>query len=34
VQNKLHWAIHRQTAAEVIVDRADANNEHVPLVPT
>jgi hypothetical protein len=23
VQNKLHWAIHGQTAAEVIVDRAD-----------
>ena len=22
VQNKLHWAIHGQTAAEVIVDRA------------
>lgn len=26
VQNKLHWAIHAQTAAEVIVDRADATN--------
>jgi len=25
VQNKLHWAIHGQTAAEVIVDRADAD---------
>jgi hypothetical protein len=24
VQNKLHWAIHGQTAAEVIVNRADA----------
>lgn len=24
VQNKLHWAIHGQTAAEVILDRADA----------
>lgn len=24
VQNKLHWAIHGQTAAEVIYDRADA----------
>ena len=24
VQNKLHWAIHGQTAAEVIVSRADA----------
>jgi hypothetical protein len=29
VQNKLHWAIHRQTAAEVIVDRADASKEHM-----
>jgi hypothetical protein len=25
VQNKLHWAIHGQTAAEVIYNRADAN---------
>jgi hypothetical protein len=24
VQNKLHWAIHGNTAAEVIIDRADA----------
>jgi len=31
VQNKLHWAIHGQTAAEVIVDRADANKEHMGL---
>ena len=31
VQNKLHWAIHGQTAAEVIVDRADANREHMGL---
>ena len=31
VQNKLHWAIHGQTAAEVIVDRADATNEHMGL---
>ena len=29
VQNKLHWAIHGQTAAEVIVDRADATKEHM-----
>lgn len=31
VQNKLHWAIHGQTAAEVIVDRADASKEHMGL---
>jgi hypothetical protein len=31
VQNKLHWAIHGQTAAEVIVDRADANKQHMGL---
>lgn len=31
VQNKLHWAIHGQTAAEVIVDRADASRAHMGL---
>ena len=31
VQNKLHWAIHGHTAAEVIVDRADAGKLHLPL---
>jgi hypothetical protein len=31
VQNKLHYAIHGQTAAEVIVDRADASKEHMGL---
>ena len=31
VQNKLHWAIHGQTAAEVIVSRADANKAHMGL---
>ena len=31
VQNKLHWAIHGQTAAEVIYNRADANKEHMGL---
>lgn len=31
VQNKLHWAIHGQTAAEVIYSRADANKEHMGL---
>ncbi len=31
VQNKLHWAIHGQTAAEVIVSRADASKERMGL---
>ena len=31
VQNKLHWAIHRQTAAEIIVDRADHTKDHMGL---
>jgi hypothetical protein len=31
VQNKLHWAIHGQTAAEVIYDRADATKGHMGL---
>jgi len=31
VQNKLHWAIHGHTAAEVIVDRADASRTHMGL---
>ncbi len=31
VQNKLHWAIHGHTAAEVIVDRADADKQHMGL---
>jgi hypothetical protein len=31
VQNKLHWAIHGQTAAEVVYDRADATKEHMGL---
>lgn len=31
VQNKLHWAVHRHTAAEIIVARADANKEHMGL---
>ena len=31
VQNKLHWAIHGQTAAEVIVSRADAKKDHMGL---
>ncbi|WP_330393418.1 RhuM family protein [Anaeromicropila populeti] len=28
VQNKLHFAIHGHTAAEVIVNRVDATKEH------
>jgi hypothetical protein len=31
VQNKLHWAIHGHTAAELIVNRADAEKEHMGL---
>jgi hypothetical protein len=31
VQNKLHWAVHRHTAAEVIVVRADAGKPHMGL---
>ncbi len=31
VQNKMHFAIHGHTAAELIVSRADANKEHMGL---
>lgn len=31
VQNKLHWAIHGQTAAEVVYHRADAEQQHMGL---
>lgn len=31
VQNKLHWAIHSQTAAEVVYNRADAKKENMGL---
>jgi hypothetical protein len=31
VQNKLHWAIHGQTAAEVIINRADHQKENMGL---
>ncbi|HOF32652.1 MAG TPA: virulence RhuM family protein [Spirochaetota bacterium] len=31
VHNKLHWAIHGQTAAEVIIDRADHKKENMGL---
>lgn len=33
VQNKLHWAIHGQTASEVIYTRAGAEKEHMGLAP-
>ncbi|WP_173473918.1 virulence RhuM family protein [Fibrobacter succinogenes] len=31
VQNKLHWAIHGHTAAELIAERADSKKEHMGL---
>ncbi|ERP30983.1 virulence RhuM family protein [Chitinivibrio alkaliphilus] len=31
VQNKLHWAIHGQTAAEVVYTRADADKQNMGL---
>ena len=31
VQNKLHYAVHRHTAAELIVERADAKKNHMGL---
>jgi len=31
VQNKLHWAIHGQTAAEVIINRADHQKQNMGL---
>ena len=31
VQNKMHFAVHRHTAAEVIYERADAEKEHMGL---
>lgn len=31
VQNKLHYAVHGHTAAELIVERADAQKEHMGL---
>ena len=27
----MHWAVHRHTAAELIVERADAKKEHMGL---
>ena len=31
IQNKLHYAVHQHTAAELIVERADADKEHMGL---
>lgn len=31
VQNKMHFAVHRHTASELIVERADATKEHMGL---
>ena len=31
VQNKMHWAVHRNTSAELIVERANAEKEHMGL---
>lgn len=31
VQNKLHWAVHRHTAAELIMERADAGRQNMGL---
>lgn len=31
VQNKMHFAVHRHMVAELIVERADANKEHMGL---
>lgn len=31
VQNKLHWAIHQETAAETIYNRADSEKNHMGL---
>lgn len=31
LQNKMHWAAHKHTAAEVIYQRADAEKEHMGL---
>ncbi|MCI7302443.1 MAG: virulence RhuM family protein [Eubacteriales bacterium] len=31
IQNKLHWAIHRHTAAELVMERADAEKPHMGL---
>lgn len=32
IQNKMHYAVHQHTAAELIVERADADKEHMGLI--
>lgn len=32
VQNKMHYAVHQHTAAELIIERADADKEHMGLI--
>lgn len=32
VQNKMHWAAHKHTAAEVIFQRADAAKDNMGLI--
>ena len=32
IQNKMHYAVHQHTAAELILERADAKKEHMGLV--
>ena len=32
VQNKMHWAAHKHTAAEVIYERADAEKENMVML--
>ena len=31
VQNKMHWAAHKHTAAEIVFERADAEKENMGL---
>lgn len=31
IQNKMHWAAHGNTAAEIVYERADSNKEHMGL---
>ncbi len=31
IQNKMHWTVHRHTATELIVERADAEKKHMGL---
>ena len=32
IQNKMHWAVHGHTAAEIIVERADSNKDFMGLI--